>query len=106
MGGSCQLVELHWEGSAPAACAAGLFHQDIKTSKKIFVQSNSDLEWRIANVLKLSQGLLIRLPCYCFLSEGLNHIIEFVICYMWVLLFGLCPPLFRTIKKREKRYEK
>jgi hypothetical protein len=25
MGGFCPLVELHWEGSAPAACAAGLF---------------------------------------------------------------------------------
>ena len=24
-GGFCPLVELHWEGSAPAACAAGLF---------------------------------------------------------------------------------
>ena len=24
-GGLCLLVELHWEGSAPAACAAGLF---------------------------------------------------------------------------------
>ena len=25
MGGFCPLVELHWEGFAPAACAAGLF---------------------------------------------------------------------------------
>ena len=25
MGGFCLLVELHWEGSASAACAAGLF---------------------------------------------------------------------------------
>ena len=24
-GRPCQLVELHWEGSGPAACAAGLF---------------------------------------------------------------------------------
>ena len=25
MGGFCVLVELHWEGSASAACAAGLY---------------------------------------------------------------------------------
>ena len=31
MGGFCLLVEHHWEGSAPSACAAGLFTiaQDI-----------------------------------------------------------------------------
>ena len=28
-GGFCPLVELHREGSAPAACAAGLFSHDL-----------------------------------------------------------------------------
>jgi len=32
MGGFCQLVELHRERSAPAACAAGLFLQVSKLS--------------------------------------------------------------------------
>ena len=86
---------------------AGLFHQDIQTSKNIFVQSNSNLEWWIANVLKLPQGLLIRLHCIVLLSEGLNHIIRqnlsFVTCGYFYFL--LCPPLFRTIKKRQIRYE-
>ena len=31
MEGFCLLVELHWDGSAPAACAAGLFRQCQKT---------------------------------------------------------------------------
>ena len=29
MGGFCLLVELHWEGSAHAACAAGLFLEPL-----------------------------------------------------------------------------
>ena len=28
-GGFCLLMELHWEGSAPAACAAGLFNRTV-----------------------------------------------------------------------------
>ena len=31
MGEFCLLVDLHWEGSAPAACGAGLFSKKQKT---------------------------------------------------------------------------
>ena len=31
VGGVCLLEELHWEGSAPAACAAGLFSKSYCT---------------------------------------------------------------------------
>ena len=40
MGGFCLLVELHWEGTAPAACAAALFyHTPHSTSPSFCVNS-------------------------------------------------------------------
>ena len=53
MGGFCLLVELYWEGSAPAACTAGLFVNVLKTvrlrsfkqlfKKKIRIRETSNL---------------------------------------------------------------
>ena len=37
MGGFCLLVDMHREGSAPAACAAGLFKGYIKYFKSIII---------------------------------------------------------------------
>ena len=37
MGGFCLLVELHREGSAPAACAAGLFFRMFSSNQTIFL---------------------------------------------------------------------
>ena len=41
MGGFCLLVELHREGSAPAACAAGLFQNEPIYQKPFFSEIKS-----------------------------------------------------------------
>ena len=44
MGGFCLLVELHREGSAPAACAAGLLHNQLKVFRRFKYEDVDDFD--------------------------------------------------------------
>ena len=68
MGGFCPLVELHREGSAPAACAAGLFYgsdlnrfmnsgfdENTKSNLKLYPSCITECAWKLKRIGMNSQ---------------------------------------------------
>ena len=81
MGGFCLLVELHREGSAPAACAAGLFFKKVCFTGVINPKQTSNYEssflFKTILFYIFGQTNLIGAPCLSFFFK----IIKFVMVY-------------------------
>ena len=83
MGGFCLLVELHQEGSAPAACAAGLFHDMLIWIRE---EEKNQLNTDIAPLVPLA--LAMHQKCKC-LSKFMPNIFHMPPWLVMSLLLGL-----------------